>query len=78
MDVATSGSTSKLYERHTAALTLHTQTSVCIFSILFSIHFLTCRQGEFVYQSKASLVGDHFLFTRDVNGCFRGDIVGEN
>ena len=29
-------------------LTLYTLTSVCIFSILFSIHFLMCRQGEFV------------------------------
>ena len=26
----------------------YTQTSVCIFSILFSIHFLRCWQGEFV------------------------------
>ena len=39
-------------------LILYTQTSVCIFSILFSIHFLKCWQGEF---SKASFVGDHFL-----------------
>ena len=31
-------------------------TSVCIFSILFSIHSLLCWQGEFVYQSRASLV----------------------
>ena len=29
-------------------LTLYTLTSVCIFSILFSIHFLMCWQGEFV------------------------------
>ena len=29
-------------------LTLYTLTSVCIFSILFSIHFLRCWQGEFV------------------------------
>ena len=27
-------------------LTLYTLTSVCIFSILFSIHFLRCWQGE--------------------------------
>ena len=39
-------------------LTLYTQTSVCIFSILFSRHFLRCWQGEF---SIASFVGDHFL-----------------
>ena len=30
------------------SLTLYTLTSVCIFSILFSIHFLMCWQGEFV------------------------------
>ena len=29
-------------------LTLYTLTSVCIFSILFSIQFLRCRQGELV------------------------------
>ena len=28
-------------------LTLYTLTSVCTLSILFSIHFLRCRQGEF-------------------------------
>ena len=39
-------------------LLILTQTSVCIFSILFSIHFLKCWQGEF---SIASFVGDHFL-----------------
>ena len=39
-------------------LILYTQTLVCIFSILFSIHFLKCWQGEF---SIASFVGDHFL-----------------
>ena len=30
------------------SLTLYTLTSVRIFSILFSIHFLMCWQGEFV------------------------------
>ena len=39
-------------------LILYTQTSVCIFSILFSIHFLRCWKGEF---SIASFVDDHFL-----------------
>ena len=32
-----------------------------IFSILFSVHFPRCWQGEFVQLSRASLVGDHFL-----------------
>ena len=38
-------------------------TSVCIFSILFSIHFLRCGQGEFVnvLKLRASLVRDYFL-----------------
>ena len=44
-------------------LTLYTLTSVNIFSILFSIQFLQCGQGEFVYQSRASLVGDHVLYS---------------
>ena len=30
------------------SLTLYTLTSVCIFSILFSIHLLMCWKGEFV------------------------------
>ena len=41
--------------------TLYTLTSVCIFSILLSRHFLQCWQEEFVYQSRTSLVGDHFF-----------------
>ena len=43
-------------------LTFYTITSVCIFSILFSMHFFRCLQGEFVWQSKASIIGDHFLY----------------
>ena len=48
---------------HASSLTLDTLTSVCIFSILFSIHFLRCWQGEFVEQSRASLVDDHSLYS---------------
>ena len=33
---------------------LYTFTSVCIFSILLSIHVLRCWEGDFVWQSKAS------------------------
>ena len=47
-----------LYSTTLQPLTLYTLTSVCIFSILFSIHSLTHWQGEFD-QSRASLVGDH-------------------
>ena len=35
--------------QHLGPLTLNTLTSVCIFTIiLLSVHFLSCRQGEFV------------------------------
>ena len=34
---------------------------VSTFSFLLFIHFVRCWQGEFVYQSKVSFVGDHFL-----------------
>ena len=37
--------------------------------ILLSVlnHFLRCRQEEFVSQPKASLVGDYFFYSRDLN-----------
>ena len=44
-------------------------TSVCIFSKLFSIHFLRCWQGKFVLRSKAALVGDHFIHSYDLRIC---------
>ena len=47
-------------------LTLFTQTSGCIFSVLFSVHFLRCLQGEFVEQSSATLVGDYFHYSHDL------------
>ena len=59
-------------------LTIYTLKSGCIFSILFSIHFLKCWREEFVWQSRTSLVGDHFLYSRDPHGWFRGDIVRRN
>ena len=48
----------QIWKKFKVLLILYTQTSVCIFSILFSRHFLRCWQGEF---SIASFVGDHFL-----------------
>ena len=51
-------------------LTFHTLRWVCIFSVPFSIHFLTWRHGEFVYQSRP-FVGDHFLHYRDLTEWFR-------
>ena len=47
--------------------TFYTQKSTRIFSILFSIHFLRCLHREFVKQSRASLVGDHIFYSRDLN-----------
>ena len=55
-------------------LTLYTLSSLCIFSLrLFSIHFQRCPQGEFVQQSQASLVGDHFLHSHDFNVRFKDE-----
>ena len=34
---------------------------------MFSIHFPRSWQGEFVKQSGASLAGDHFLYSHDLN-----------
>ena len=45
------------------------QYPVCIFSILFSIHFPRCWQGEFVKQSRASSESDHFLYSSNFNLC---------
>ena len=59
-------------------LTLYTITSVCIFTILFSINFLIHWQGEFVHQARASFVGDHFLYSCDCNVWLRGDILRRN
>ena len=58
--------------------TLHNLISICIFSILFSIYFLRCWQGEFVWQSRASLGGDNFLYSHDLNLWFGGEIVRRN
>ena len=41
-------------------LTLYTLRLECTFSILFSMCFLNCWPGEFIYQSRSSLVGDYF------------------
>ena len=59
-------------------LTSYTLTSACIFSILFSIDFLKCWQGEFVDQSREYLVSDHFLYSHDLTVWCRGYTVGRN
>ena len=48
-------------------LTLDIITSVNIFSIIFTIHFLRHCRGEFVEQSRVSLVGDQFLYSCDLS-----------
>ena len=42
------------------------------------MQFLGCWQGEFVQQSRASLVDDHSLYSCDLNVWFRDGIVGRN
>ena len=60
------------------SLTLYTPISESIFSILFSIYFLMCWEGEFVQQSRGSSVDYHFLYSHDLNVWLRGDIEGRN
>ena len=59
-------------------LTLYTLRSVCIFSIMFYIHFLRCWQGDFAEQSRAPVLVDHFLYSHDLNVWFRSEIVRRN
>ena len=54
---------------------LHTLTLVCIFSVLIPIHSLRSRQRQFAWQSRASIAGDHFFYSWDLNVLFRGEIV---
>ena len=48
-------------------LTLYSSTSMCIFFILLPRHFLGFLQGEFVQQSRDYFVGDHLLYSHDLN-----------
>ena len=52
--------------------------SVCKFSILFSIHFLKCWQGEMCLKIKSFISWWSFLDSCDLNVWFRGDIVRRN
>ena len=49
-----------------------------VISKQFSINFLWWWHGEFVKQSRASSVGDHFLYSQDPNIWFRGYVVRRN
>ena len=73
---------SRLYSESTVQsdtydLTLSTLAPVWVSSTLFSIYFLSWWQGDFVQQSRASLVGDHFFYSGDLNGGFRVILEGE-
>ena len=56
----------------------HSLTLVCVFSILFFVHFQRGWQGEFVSQSRAALVGDQLLYSHNFHVWFMGDIVRRN
>lgn len=58
--------------------TLYTVMSVLLFSTLFPLHFLQYSQGESVRKSGASKINDHFLCSRGLNFCFRGDTLRRN
>ena len=60
------------------AITILNPTLVWIFFTLYCIHFLMSWLGEFVWQSRAALVGGNFLHSRDHNVWFRGDVVRRN
>ena len=72
------GKTDNCTKRGPYTLTLYALKSVCIFSILFSKHFLRYQHGEFVLQSRSSLVGDQLLYSPDLQVQFRGDMVRRN
>ena len=59
-------------------LTLYTSSSIWIFFIPFSIHFIRCWQGESVKQSRVSFVCDRFLYSGGLDVWFRGGIVKKN
>ena len=54
---------------------LHTNISMHTLHT-FSILFLRFLKGEFVEQSRGSLVVDHYPYSHDLNVLFRADIAG--
>ena len=53
----------KYLSRTQNPITLYILKSVCIFSILFSIHVLRCRQGEFVQELLYVVIISSILMT---------------
>lgn len=70
--------TKKEKRKQSFVLAFYTPTSVCVFSLLWSLHFLWYWQGEFVEKSRASSIGDHFQYSYDLNGWFRSNTVPRN
>ena len=60
---------------YSVLITLYLPTSVCILSTLFSIHFPWCWHWDLIKRSRASLVGDHFIYSHNLNVWFKGDDV---
>lgn len=70
--------TKKEKRKQSFVLAFYTPTSVCVFCLLWSLHFLWYWQGEFVEKSRASSIGDHFQYSYDLNGWFRSNTVPRN
>ena len=69
-----------LYFIFLCALFLHfnpLRTNISMHTLhTFSILFLRFLKGEFVQQSRGSLVVDHYPYSHDLNVLFRADIAG--
>ena len=57
---------------------LYIPTSLCIFSVQFSLHSLQCWKGDFFFLNQAHLVGDHFLYSHCLNVWLRADVLKRN
>lgn len=69
--------TNRLLEFLTHEINKNKETSLCIFAILFSIHFCGHQLKEFGQRSGASLALDHLLDFQDINVNTVGTVLGE-
>lgn len=67
----------RLLEFLTHEINKNKETSLCIFAILFSIHFCGHQLREFGQRSGASLVLDHLLDFQDISVNSVGTVLGE-
>ena len=58
-----------------AFLTLYSPVAVCVFSILFSVHFSWYWQENLYINQELFSVGDHFLYSHDPYVLFSNDTV---